>query len=107
MDDHDLDEFEQASPRLLGLAYRILGSRADAEDVVQDCFLKWREADRGAIANPAAWLSTVCTPRCLDVARDSHRSRVDYVGPWLPEPLHLKQSSDDELATSLSTAFLL
>ena len=109
MDDRDLHAFEHARPALLGLAYRILGSLADAEDVVQDCFLKWREADRAAIASPASWLSTVCTRRCLDLLRAAHRSRVEYVGPWLPEPIHpvAPPGSDDKLAASLTTAFLL
>jgi RNA polymerase sigma-70 factor (ECF subfamily) len=80
MDDRDLRVFEQARPSLLGLAYRILGSRADAEDVVQDCFVKWGNADRASIAEPDAWLSTACTRRCLDVLRAAHRARVDYVG---------------------------
>ena len=107
--DDGLEAFEQARPRLLGLAYRILGSRADAEDAVQDCFLKWRAADRGRIANPAAWLSTACTRRCLDLLRAPHRSRVDYVGPWLPEPIHTAAPAerDEGLAASLTTAFLL
>jgi RNA polymerase sigma factor (sigma-70 family) len=104
----DLATFEQARPGLAGLAYRILGSRADAEDVVQDCFLKWSEADRGAIDRPAAWLTTVCTRRCLDVLRGAERRRVDYVGPWLPEPIQVVDPAPDiELAGTLSTAFLL
>jgi RNA polymerase sigma factor (sigma-70 family) len=109
MDDHDLHVFEQARPTLLGLAYRLLGSRADAEDVVQDCFLKWRNAERASIAEPGAWLSTACTRRCLDLLRSAHRSRVDYVGPWLPEPIRLIVSpgADSKLAASLTTAFLL
>jgi RNA polymerase sigma-70 factor (ECF subfamily) len=109
MDDRDLEAFEQARPALLGLAYRILGSLADAEDIVQDCFLKWRDADRSAIAVPASWLSTVCTRRCLDLLRAAHRTRVEYVGPWLPEPIHpiAPPGSDDKLAASLTTAFLL
>ena len=61
---HDIDVFEDARPTLVGLAYRILGSHADAQDVVQDCFLKWAEADRTAIERPRAWLTTVCTRRC-------------------------------------------
>src|SRR2546421_8782995 len=88
MNDADLQLFEEARPRLLGLAYRILGSRADAEDAVQDCFLKWRDAERRQIRTPAAWLSSVCTRRCLDIKRAADRVRVDYVGPWLPEPIH-------------------
>jgi RNA polymerase sigma-70 factor (ECF subfamily) len=103
--------FETARPNLLGLAYRILGSRADAEDAVQDTWLKWAKADRTEIANPAAWLNTVCTRRCLDLQRAAHRKRVDYVGAWLPEPIHATTEGGAEeaqiLASSLSTAFLL
>jgi len=109
MNDTDLQLFEGARPRLLGLAYRILGSRADAEDAVQDCFLKWRDADRSQIKTPAAWLSSVCTRRCLDIQRAADRARVDYVGPWLPEPIQLATppALDGKLAVSLTTAFLL
>jgi len=110
MDKADLDVFETARPSLLGLAYRILGSRADAEDAVQDCFLKWSAADRNTIAKPAAWLSTICTRRCLDVLRGPNRARVDYVGPWLPEPIQMAVAAPDadgDLAASLTTAFLL
>ena len=104
-------EFEQARPALLGLAYRILGSRADAEDAVQDTFLKWQADDRSDIATPGAWLATVCTRHCLDLLRSADRARVDYIGPWLPEPV--QTANDDtpeqatELASSLTTAFLL
>jgi RNA polymerase sigma-70 factor, ECF subfamily len=109
MNDIDLQLFEGARPRLLGLAYRILGSRADAEDAVQDCFLKWRDADRSQIKTPAAWLSSVCTRRCLDILRAADRARVDYVGPWLPEPIQpaTPLAVDEKLAASLTTAFLL
>jgi RNA polymerase sigma factor (sigma-70 family) len=109
MNDTDLQLFEGARPRLLGLAYRILGSRADAEDAVQDCFLKWRDADRSQIKTPAAWLSSVCTRRCLDIQRAADRARVDYVGPWLPEPIQLATppAVNGKLAVSLTTAFLL
>src|SRR5437773_1761997 len=109
MSDADLKVFEDARPRLLGLAYRILGSRADAEDAVQDCFFKWRDADRAQIQTPLAWLSSVCTRRCLDLLRVGDRARVNYVGPWLPEPIHpaTPPALDDKLATSLTTAFLL
>lgn len=108
--------FEQARPGLLGLAYRILGSRADAEDAVQDTFLKWQANDRVDVANPGAWLTTVCTRHCLDILRSADRARVEYVGPWLPEPV---QTANDDavgstspehasaLASSLTTAFLL
>ena len=105
----DASTFEQARPRLLGLAYRILGSRADAEDAVQDAFIKWQGADRDAIDNPDGWLTTVCTRRCIDMLEAAHRTRVDYVGTWLPEPVLTVSADDDalELSSSLSTAFLL
>lgn len=103
--------FEQARPNLLGLAYRILGSHADAEDAVQDTFLKWRDADHAAIENPGAWLTTACTRRCLDLLRSAHKTRVSYVGTWLPEPILTTADGDFEdastLASSMSTAFLL
>lgn len=110
MDGQDAALFERQRPRLLGLAYRILGSRADAEDAVQDCFVKWNAAGRDAIENPVAWLTTICTRRCLDLLRAAHRTRIDYVGAWLPEPIHMKTGPDEgdaELAASLGSAFLL
>ena len=96
--------FEQASPTLLGLAYRLLGSWADAEDAVQDTYLKWRRANKARIENPAGWLTTICTRRCIDLLRSAHRSRVTYVGTWLPEPIY---TSAVENAADLETAFLL
>jgi len=105
------DIFETVRPRLLGLAYRMLGSMADAEDAVQDTYLKWQDADRSAIAAPEAFLTRVCTNRCLDYLKAAHRKRVDYVGPWIPEPLQIDSGSDPEAdldrAQSLTTAFLL
>lgn len=107
----DIVAFEQARPGLLGLAYRLLGSRADAEDAVQDTFLKWRSAERAVIASPGAWLTTACTRHCLDLLRNAHHSRVHYVGTWLPEPVQIADEADPqsgaELASSLTTAFLL
>jgi RNA polymerase sigma-70 factor (ECF subfamily) len=111
-----LAQFAQARPGLLGLAYRILGSRADAEDAVQDTFLKWQANDRGGIDNPGAWLTAVCTRHCLDILRSADRARVEYVGPWLPEPVqtanddtigHASPEHAAALASSLTTAFLL
>lgn len=107
----DIRKFEDVRPKLLGLAYRILGSLADAEDAVQDTFEKWAKAERDEIESPASWLATSCTRRCLDLLRSAHRSRVNYVGAWLPEPVHTRIESDVEreldLASSLTTAFLL
>ena len=108
-DREDIAVFQEVRPRLLGLAYRILGSRADAEDAVQDTFVKWSTAARGEIANPAAWLMTSCTRRCIDLLRAAHRTRVDYVGTWLPEPMHMLTAdpAEEALGSSLTTAFLL
>jgi RNA polymerase sigma factor (sigma-70 family) len=103
--------FEQARPRLLGIAYRILGSRADAEDAVQDTFLRWQGTDIASVEAPGGWLTTACTRRAIDMLRAAYRSRVDYVGNWLPEPVHTFADSEAEahmeLSSSLSTAFLL
>lgn len=106
-----IEIFEHARPRLLGVAYRILGSRAEAEDAVQDTFLRWQETDIAAVGSPGAWLTTTCTRRAIDMLRAAYRSRVDYVGNWLPEPVHTfidsEAAAQMELSSSLSTAFLL
>ena len=111
LDRNHLRLFEQARPNLMGLSYRILGSRADAEDAVQDTFVKWTRAERAGIEEPAAWLTTACTRRCLDLLRAANRARVDYVGTWLPEPIQTPVAAEAErgleLASSLTTAFLL
>ncbi|WP_299686522.1 RNA polymerase sigma factor SigJ [uncultured Tateyamaria sp.] len=109
-DTPDAALFDSLRPRLTGLAYRILGSLSDAEDVVQDTFVKWARADRPSIDNPTGWLVTACTRRCLDVRRTGDRARVDYVGAWLPEPIQISTDMDAEarltLSSSLSMAFL-
>ncbi|RRN57258.1 RNA polymerase sigma-70 factor [Pseudoxanthomonas sp. SGNA-20] len=81
-----VDHFHRHQPRLLALAYRLLGSRADAEDVVQDTWLRWHRADRAAIADPEAWLVTTATRLGIDRLRAARRRRETYPGPWLPEP---------------------
>ncbi|WP_274627104.1 RNA polymerase sigma factor SigJ [Arvimicrobium flavum] len=111
-DPHGVTFFETARPRLLGIAYRILGSHAEAEDAVQDTYLRWQNAEKATMKSPGAWLTTVCTRRAVDMLRSAYRTRVDYVGNWLPEPVQtLTESSDPaemlELSSSLSTAFLL
>jgi RNA polymerase sigma factor (sigma-70 family) len=101
--------FETERPRLLGLAYRLLGARADADDVVQDAWLRWHSADRGQIANPAGWLTTVTTRLALDRLRQLARRRQAYVGPWLPEPISTEHTPEEhtELAESLTLGFLV
>lgn len=80
-------EFEAHRPRLFGLAYRMLGSAVDAEDAVQDAFLRWERADRGAIVRPEAWLVKVVTNLSLTRLTSARAERERYVGPWLPEPV--------------------
>ena len=80
----DLEEHRRA---LFGIAYRMLGDRAEAEDVVQDAFIKVHDADAEVVASPRAWLSTVVMRLCLDRLKSARVRREQYVGPWLPEPL--------------------
>jgi len=86
--------FDPLRPRLIRIAYRMLGSLADAEDVAQDAFLRWLDADREAIVEPEAWLRRVVTRLCLDVLKSARRRRETYIGPWLPEPL-VEANEDD------------
>lgn len=79
--------FEAQRPRLFGLAYRLLGSASDAEDVVQDAFLRWAEADPRTVAAPSAWLTTVVTNLCRNRLASARARRERYVGTWLPEPV--------------------
>lgn len=79
--------FEAERPRLTGIAYALCGQVMDAEDVVQDAWLRWQAADRAAIVNPAAWLTTVVSRCAIDRLRSARHRRETYVGPWLPEPL--------------------
>ncbi|MFI7277864.1 sigma-70 family RNA polymerase sigma factor [Streptomyces sp. NPDC049879] len=86
-DRFDAGRFEASRDRLASLAYRLLGSAADAEDAVQDAFLRWQAADRRRIEVPEAWLTTVVTRLCLDRLRSAQARRERAVGAWLPEPL--------------------
>ncbi|WP_295538810.1 RNA polymerase sigma factor SigJ [uncultured Pseudacidovorax sp.] len=85
--DTSADAFETHRPRLFGLAYRMLGVRADAEDVVQDAWLRWHGSDRAAIDNAEAWLVTIATRLSIDRLRSLRAERAHYTGFWLPEPL--------------------
>ncbi|UIX34105.1 sigma-70 family RNA polymerase sigma factor [Streptomyces sp. GQFP] len=86
-DRFDTSRFEAGRNRLASLAYRLLGSAADAEDAVQDAFLHWQAADRQQIKVPEAWLTKVVTNLCLDRLRSAQARRERTVGAWLPEPL--------------------
>jgi RNA polymerase sigma-70 factor, ECF subfamily len=81
------EAFAACRPRLLGIAYGLLGELTEAEDVVQDAWLRWEDADRGAVRNAEAFLVTVTTRLALDRLRSARARREVYVGPWLPEPL--------------------
>jgi RNA polymerase sigma-70 factor (ECF subfamily) len=81
------DAFVACRPRLLGIAYGLLGELTEAEDVVQDAWLRWDQADGDAVRNPEAFLVTVTTRLALDRLRSARARREVYVGPWLPEPL--------------------
>jgi len=81
------DAFEACRPRLLGIAYGLLGELTEAEDVIQDAWLRWNEADAEAVRKPEAFLVTVTTRLALDRLRSARARREVYVGPWLPEPL--------------------
>jgi RNA polymerase sigma-70 factor, ECF subfamily len=103
--------FEPYRQRLLGLAYRMLGSMADAQDAVQETYLRWHGADRDKVSDERAFLMTTTTRICLDVLGSARARREEYVGPWLPEPIldtaALAPDSHTELAEDLSIALLL
>ncbi|WP_424212914.1 RNA polymerase sigma factor SigJ [Streptomyces sp. BI20] len=83
----DVERFEAARPRLEAIAYRLLGSSSEAEDVVQETFLRWQAADIGRVEVPEAWLTKVLTNLCLNLLTSARARRETYVGHWLPEPL--------------------
>jgi RNA polymerase sigma-70 factor, ECF subfamily len=100
--------FESRRSRLFGLAYRMLGSRAEAEDIVQETYVRWHQAAIGTIENPEAWLVTTATRLAIDRLRRLKTERDAYVGPWLPEPIVSVPAPDRDLdlADDLSIAFL-
>ncbi|ALH79556.1 sigma-70 family RNA polymerase sigma factor [Sphingopyxis macrogoltabida] len=87
--------FDPLRPLLIRVAYRMLGSVADAEDVVQDAFLRWLGTDRSEVREPAAFLRRTVTRLCLDQLKSARRTRETYVGPWLPDPLVEEEEADD------------
>jgi len=104
-----VETFETLRGRLFGLAYRMLGSRADAEDIVQEAYVRWHQADRRVIETPEAWLVTTATRLALDRLRRLKTEREAYVGQWLPEPIVDAATAPDhdlDLAADLSMAFL-
>ena len=100
--------FASARPMLFSIAYRMLGSVMDAEDLVQDAWLRWKEAPEAEVRSPRAYLTTIVTRLAINRLRAARTKRETYVGPWLPEPLVTEDTPDTvELAESLSMAFLV
>jgi RNA polymerase sigma-70 factor (ECF subfamily) len=99
--------FEAHRPLLFSIAYRMLGSASGAEDVVQDAWLRARQDEDADVRSPRAYLTTIVTRLCIDHLRSAERTRMEYPGPWLPEPLAEPNQESAELASSLTTAFLV
>jgi RNA polymerase sigma-70 factor, ECF subfamily len=87
--------FDPLRPKLMRVAYRMLGSVADAEDVVQEAFIRWMGADRGEVREPEAFLRRTVTRLCLDQLKSARRQRETYVGPWLPDPVVEEEEEED------------
>jgi RNA polymerase sigma-70 factor (ECF subfamily) len=87
--------FSPLRPKLMRVAYRMLGSMADAEDMVQDAFLRWMKTDRGEVREPEAFLRRTVTRLCLDKLKSAQHQRETYVGPWLPDPVMEAEETDD------------
>ncbi|HKH90500.1 MAG TPA: RNA polymerase sigma-70 factor [Gemmatimonadaceae bacterium] len=111
MDETRAAVFTGARPLLFAIAYRMLGSVADAEDLVQDAYLRWQQAHGEEIRAPHAYLTTIVTRLAINQLQSARHQRESYVGPWLPEPLVTEDAPDPaepiELAESLSMAFML
>ena len=111
--DADIDSavgtFTESRPRLFGIAYRMLGSVAEAEDIVQEAWLRWQGTDRSVVRNPAGFLTTVTTRLALNTAESARVRREQYVGPWLPEPVDTSAdpSLGAENAEALEAAVLI
>lgn len=104
MTDDAAASFDPLRPRLTRIAYRMLGSVADAEDVVQDAFVRWMGADRAGIREPEAFLRRVVTRLCLDQLKSARARRETYVGPWLPEPVVEEEGEADDVTLPLMLA---
>ncbi|MFB7338314.1 RNA polymerase sigma-70 factor [Streptomyces adustus] len=101
-DDRATRDFLAARPQLFGIAYRVLGSSTEAEDVVQDAWLRWQNTDRTTVREPAAFLTAVATRLAINVAQSARVRRESYVGPWLPEPVDT--SHDPQLGAERAEA---
>lgn len=107
--DDAVDVFAAQRRRLFGIAYRMLGTVADAEDIVQDTWIRWQNTDRYQVAEPAAFLATIATRLSINVLQSAHTRRETYIGPWLPEPVNTDADPalGAERAEALQFAILL
>jgi len=107
--DDAVDVFAAQRRRLFGIAYRMLGTVADAEDIVQDTWIRWQNTDRDRVAEPAAFLATIATRLSINVLQSAHTRRETYIGPWLPEPVNTDADPalGAERAEALQFAILL
>jgi RNA polymerase sigma-70 factor (ECF subfamily) len=96
--------FDPLRPTLIRIAYRMLGSVSDAEDVVQDAYLRWHAVDRAAVQEPKAYLRRIVTRLCLDQIKSARHRRELYVGPWLPEPVVEAEEEVDDVTLPLMMA---
>ena len=101
--------FSAVRRRLFGIAYRMLGTASEAEDIVQDVWVRWQTYDRSTVRDPAAFLATAATRLSINVLQSAHSRRETYIGPWLPEPVN---TADDpalgaERGEALGFAMLL
>jgi RNA polymerase sigma-70 factor (ECF subfamily) len=96
--------FDPLRPRLVRVAYRMLGSVADAEDVVQDAFIRWMGADRAAVREPEAFLRRTVTRLCLDQLKSARHQRETYIGPWLPDPIVDEEDETEDVTLPLMLA---
>lgn len=110
-DEEKIEIFKKHRARLFGIAYRMLGTHAESEDILQEAYLKWHQANTDEIETPEAWLVTITTRLSIDRLRKASNERETYIGPWLPEPLIVseKPSPEEELefASNLSMAFMV
>ena len=103
-----MGSFEDYRPRLFGIAYRMLGSAMEAEDIVQEAFLRYQATPAEEIRSPQAYLSTIVTRLCLDQLKSARMTREEYIGPWLPEPIFTAEASQRAIEMeSISMAFLV
>ena len=105
--DADVARFEEWRPLLFGIAYRMLGSAADAEDIVQEASIRWLGRRERDVESVRAYLVTIVTHLGMDLLTSARMQRVSYAGPWLPEPVVVDDTLAAEQADSLSLAFLV